>query len=130
MSGVADQRSTIIMIDDDLSVLRALRRLISAAGFEVIAFDRPSELLRRNLPNEGACLVIDIDLPEMSGIELHNTLASSGCSLPFILITAHTDEPTRTMAQSANPVAFLTKPFRGDQLLNAIRTALRNGSHE
>jgi len=130
VSGVIQHKSIVIVVDDDLSILRALHRLISTAGFEVLTFDRPSELLKSSLPKEGACLVIDIDLPEMNGIDLHKTLASSGCSLPFIFITGHTDGPTRTMASSANPVALLSKPFRRDQLLNAIGTALRNGSRE
>jgi two-component system response regulator FixJ len=114
----------IIVIDDDPSILRALRRLVSGAGFEVWTFDRPSALLKSELPKVGACLIVDIDLPEMNGVELCATLADSGCKLPVILITAHTDEETRKLAESAHPSALLIKPFGREPLLNSIRSAL------
>jgi len=114
----------VIVIDDDPSILRALRRLVSGAGFDVQTFDRPSALLKNELPNAGACLVVDIDLPEMNGVELCETLAASGCTLPVILITAHTDEETRRLADGAHPVALLIKPFGRDLLVNSIRSAL------
>ena len=114
----------IIVIDDDPSILRALRRLVSGAGFEVWTFDRPSALLKSELPKVGACLIVDIDLPEMNGVELCATLADSGCKLPVILITAHTDEETRKLAESAHPAALLIKPFGREPLLNSIQSAL------
>lgn len=114
----------VIVIDDDPSILRALRRLISGAGFDVQTFDRPRALLKNELPNSGACLIVDIDLPEMNGVELCETLAASGCTLPVIFITAHTDQETQMMADSAHPVALLIKPFRRDLLINSIRSAL------
>jgi len=117
----------IIVIDDDPSILRALRRLVSGAGFEVWTFDRPSALLKSDLPETGACLIVDIDLPEMNGVELCATLAGSGCKLPVILITAHTDEETRKLADDAHPVALLIKPFGRDLLVNTIETALERG---
>ena len=117
----------IIVIDDDPSILRALSRLVSGAGYEVWAFDRPSALLKSDLPKTGACLIVDIDLPEMNGVELCATLAASGCKLPVILITAHTDEETRRLACSAHPVALLMKPFGRDLLVNTIETALERG---
>lgn len=117
-------KPVVIVIDDDPSILRAFRRLISGAGFEVRTFDRPSELLKSDLPTAGACLVVDIDLPEMNGVDLCKTLAASGRSLPIILITAHTDEQTRNLARGARPVALLIKPFGRDLLLESIDTAL------
>ena len=114
----------IIVIDDEPSILRALRRLVSGAGFEVWTFDRPSALLKSDLPKTRACLIVDIDLPEMNGVELCATLAASGCKLPVILITAHTDEETRGLADSAHPVALLIKPFGRELLLNSIQSAL------
>jgi len=114
----------VIVIDDEPSILRALRRLISGAGFDVQTFDRPRALLKNELPNSGACLIVDIDLPEMNGVELCETLAASGCTLPVIFITAHTDQETQMMADSAHPVALLIKPFRRDLLINSIRSAL------
>ena len=117
----------VIVIDDDPSILRALRRLISGAGFDVRTFDRPSTLLSSDLPKAGACLIVDIDLPEMNGVELCETLAASGCRLPFILITAHTDEETRALACGAHPVALLIKPFGRELLVNSVRNALLAG---
>jgi FixJ family two-component response regulator len=114
----------VIVIDDDPSILRALRRLISGAGFDVQTFDRPRALLKNELPNSEACLIVDIDLPEMNGVELCETLAASGCTLPVIFITAHADQETQMMADSAHPVALLIKPFRRDLLINSIRSAL------
>ena len=124
-SEVADSKPIVILIDDDPSILRALRRLISAAGFDVRIFDRPSALLQDNLPTAGACLIVDVDLPEMNGVELCAALATSGCRLPVILMTAHTDEQTRALAVSAHPIALLIKPFGRNLLVNSIETALQ-----
>jgi FixJ family two-component response regulator len=128
-SRVTNAKPIIIVIDDDLSILRALQRLVSGAGFEVRTFDRPSTLLKSDLPKTGACLIIDIDLPEMNGVELCATLATSGCRLPVILITAHTDDETRRLADGAHPVALLIKPFGREVLVDSIQTALLAGEH-
>ena len=127
MTGLITAKPIIIVIDDDPSILRALRRLVSGAGFDVWTFDRPSTLLKSDLPKSGACLIIDIDLPEMNGVELCATLAASGCRLPVILITAHTDEETRRLACDANPIALLIKPFGRELLVNSIESALLAG---
>ena len=124
---MTNAKPIIIVIDDDPSILRALRRLVAGAGFDVRTFDRPSTLLKSDLPTAGACLVVDIDLPEMNGVELCATLAASGCKLPVILITAHTDEETRRLADDAHPVTLLIKPFGRDLLVNSIQSALLAG---
>ena len=122
-------KPVVVVVDDDPSVLRALRRLISGAGFDVRVFDRPSELLKDDLPKTDACLVVDVHLPEMSGVELCETLGASGCRLPVVLITAHADDETRTLALSAHPVAFLIKPFGRAELVNSIQLALSAGKN-
>ena len=123
-------KSVVLVVDDDPSVLRALRRLISGAGFDVRVFDRPSELLEKDdLPKTDACLVVDIHLPEMSGVQLCETLGASGCRLPVVLITAHADDETRTLALSAHPVALLIKPFGRAELVNSIQIALSAGKN-
>jgi FixJ family two-component response regulator len=127
MTELVTQKPIVILIDDDPSILKALRRLVSGAGFDVRTFDRPSQLLRSDLPEAGACLIVDIDLPEMNGLELCETLAASGCRLPVILITAHTDEETRQLADGAYPVALLIKPFGRELLVNSIESALLAG---
>jgi two-component system response regulator FixJ len=103
--------------------------LISGAGFEVRVFDRPSELLKDDLPKTDACFVVDVHLPEMSGVELCETLGASGCRLPVVLITADTGDGTRTLALSAHPVALLIKPFRRAELVNSIQIALSIGKN-
>ena len=130
MLGVTnDAKPVVIVVDDDPSILRALRRLISGAGFDVRVFDRPSELLKDDLPKTDACLVVDVHLPEMSGVELCETLGASGCRLPVVLITADAGDGTRTLASSAHPVALLIKPFRRAELVNSILIALSIGKH-
>jgi len=126
---VTNAKPIIIVIDDDPSILRALRRLVIGAGFDVRTFDRPSTLLKSDLPTAGACLVVDIDLPEMNGVELCATLAASGCKLPVIFITARTDDETRRLADDAHPIALLIKPFRRDLLMDSIQSALLAGEH-
>jgi FixJ family two-component response regulator len=128
-AGVANAKPVVIVIDDDPSILRALRRLISGAGFDVRIFDRPSELLKSELPTDEACLIVDVHLPGMNGVDLCATLVASGCKLPVILITAHADEETRSLASSAHPVALLMKPFGRDLLVNTIETALERGKN-
>ncbi len=122
-------KPVVIVIDDDPSMLRALRRLIKAAGFDVRAYDRPSTLLKSELPRARACLVVDINLPEMNGVELCEKLASLGCSLPVVLITGQYDEETRSLALRAHPVALLIKPFARDQLIASIDGALYEQNH-
>lgn len=117
-------KSIVVVVDDDPSMLRALKRLLSGAGFDVRAFDRPSAVLASKLPKAHACLVIDIDLPEMNGVQLCERLAAYGCSLPVIFITAHTDSYTRDLAIAAHPAALLVKPFARDLLVDSISSAL------
>jgi two-component system response regulator FixJ len=100
-----------------------------SAGFRVMAFDRPRAVLDSELPKTDACLVVDVHLPEMSGVQLCETLAASGCQLPVIMITGHIDQATRALVRRANAVAVLFKPFTRDSLLEAISEALAAGKH-
>ena len=116
-----------ILVEDDSSVLRALRRLMLSAGFRVIAFDRPGAVLASELPTTDACLLVDVHLPEMNGMQLCESLAASGCRLPVIMITGHLDKVTRELARRSKAVAVLFKPFTRDSLLEAIAAALAPG---
>jgi FixJ family two-component response regulator len=122
-------KPALIVVEDDLSVLRALRRLMLSAGFQVMAFDRPRAVLDSELPKTDACLVIDVHLPEMNGVQLCETLAAAGCQLPVIMITGHIDQATRELVRRAKAVALLFKPFTRDSLLEAIAAALAAGKH-
>jgi CheY-like chemotaxis protein len=121
---LAESKPAVILVEDDPSVLRALRRLMNSFGYEVWAFSRPSELQAVAIPDSNACLVLDVHLPEMSGVELYEALAASGCRLPVILITAHADDGTLLMASRISTAAVLIKPFSRDLLLNALTKAL------
>lgn len=121
---------TVLVIDDDPSVLRSLNRLISASGFAVKMFAKPSELMASEIPTSDACMVVDIDMPEMTGIEMCEVLKGSGRGLPAILITGRTDARTRSQAAQANAVAVLFKPFDKAPLLDAIGRALALSTRE
>jgi len=116
--------ATVLVVDDDPSVLRSLKRLLSASGFHVKTFCSPSELIASDTPITNACMVVDIDMPQMNGIEMCEVLKGSGRSLPSILITGRTDARTRTLAAQSDAVAVLFKPFEEEPLLDAIGRAI------
>ena len=118
------KRPIVLIVDDDPSVLRSLGRLIRAAGLEVRTFERPGLLLASKLPTTNACLVLDVNLPEMNGVELFKALTTSGHALPVIMITGQDASKTRKMLQDVNAIEVLFKPFDGDLLLAAIERAL------
>ena len=94
-----------------------------------MAFDRPRAVLDIELPKTDACLVVDVHLPEMNGVQLCESLAASGCHLPIIMITGNIDQATRELVQRAKAVAVLLKPFTRASLLEAIAVALAAGQH-
>ncbi len=95
----------------------------------MLTFARPRALLESDIPKTDACLVVDVHLPEMTGVELCEALAASGCQLPAILITGHVDETTRKLTRRADPVAILFKPFSRELLLAALSKAFAAGEH-
>ena len=119
-----ENKTEVILVEDDPWVLRALRRLLEFSGFKVTAFARPSGLLAMAIPDSTSCLIFDVHLPEMTGVELYQTLNESGCRCPLILITGHVDERTKTVTKSVSAAAVLIKPFSRDSLLAAIQQAL------
>lgn len=116
--------ATVLVVDDDPSVLRSLKRLISASGFDVKTFGKASELLASKIPKSNACMVVDIDMPEMTGIEMCEVLKGSGRGLPSILITGRTDARIRQLVAQSDAVAVLFKPFEEEPLLDAIARAI------
>jgi two-component system response regulator FixJ len=132
-NSTASGTATVLVVDDDRSVLPALARLIRAAGFKVRSFDRPSALLASAIPRTDACMLVDIHLPEMNGIELCEVLAQSGRGLPAIIITGRNDAETRRLIAQAHPVAALFKPIDERTLLEAVARALalsKNGRRD
>lgn len=117
MSGV---KPVIYIVDDDKSVRRALKRLMTSAGFEAETFGSAEEFLSSGHQDKPGCLVLDVRMAGMSGIELQKHLATSGSKVPIIFISAHEDSRARRSAMEAGAIAFLQKPFDDHELLNAV----------
>ncbi len=119
-----DSDPIVFIVDDDLSVRRTTERLIRSAGFNVLTFTSAREFLASPRPEGPACLVLDVRMPGLSGMELQRELTQSGIHIPIIFITGHGDIPMSVRAMKAGAVEFLTKPFRSRSLLDAVRAAI------
>ena len=115
------------VVDDDTSVRIATGRLIRSLGFKVEMFTSGEEFLHLGRLQETCCLVLDVDMPGMSGLQLQSHLVAAGYQIPTIFITAYPDERARTRALRAGAVGFLYKPFSEEALLSAIDLALEVG---
>jgi FixJ family two-component response regulator len=114
----------VAVIEDDDSYRGAVQRLLRAAGFSVESFGSAEAFLESGRQHETGCLIADIKMPGMSGLELQSKLDSDHCPIPTIFITAHGDEKMRLQAMRGGAVKFLAKPFDGELLLEAVRVAL------
>ena len=114
----------VAVVDDDDLLRRALQRLLKAAGMEVASFGTAEDFLKFDKLRDVGCLVADIRMPGMSGLELQAKLKTEDCLIPTIFITAHGDEKLRLQAMRAGAVEFLTKPFDDGILLERVRMAL------
>ncbi len=121
---VDETDSIVIVIDDDLSFRRSTERLIRSVGYSVQSFGTAAEFLRSRIPDVPACVVLDVRLPGLSGLDLQEALPKVGIKVPIIFITAHGDIPMSVQAMKAGAVEFLTKPFRSQDLLDAIELAI------
>ena len=117
-------RSFLYIVDDDDSVRNALTRLLRSAGLAVQAFGSAEEFLSQMTDTAEGCLVLDLFLPGMSGLELQQRLAAARSRLSIIFITAHGDEATRNRAMAAGAAAFFRKPLDGEALLDSIRATI------
>ena len=120
----AAKEPIVFVVDDDLSMRRALTSLIQSVGLEVEAFGSAAELLKGKLPEVASCLVLDIRLPGLSGLDLQTELARANINIPVIFITGHGDIPMTVRAMKSGAVDFLTKPFRDQDLLDAVVNAI------
>src|SRR3984957_13528421 len=114
----------VFVVDDDLSVRRSTERLIRSIGLEVQAFTSAREFLKNPRSARPACLVLDVRMPGLSGMDLQHELNQSVIHIPIIFITAHGDIPMSARAMKAGAAEFLTKPFRSRNFLDAIRAAI------
>jgi len=115
--------STIAVVDDDASLREALRGLLRSAGFHAEVFASAEEFLRSGRVRGTACLILDVRMPGMSGVELQERLMASDLAVPIVFISAHGDEEVRALALERGAVDFLQKPFSDDALLIAIARA-------
>ena len=125
MSGA---RELVCVVDDDQSVRRGLRRLFKSAGYAAETFASAEDYLAREIFEGPICLVLDVRMPGLNGLELQKTLESRGACEQIVFITGHNDVPTCTQAMKNGAVDFLMKPFDGGELIEAVKRALRRGA--
>jgi FixJ family two-component response regulator len=116
---------TVFIVDDDDGVRRAVQDLVESVGLRAECFATGQEFLHKKRDSDPSCLVLDVRLPQMSGLEFQSMLAEAGIQIPIIFITAHGDIPMSVRALKSGAVEFLTKPFRNQDLLDAIQQALQ-----
>jgi len=119
-----DAEALVFVVDDDASMRESLQNLLRSVGLRVEAFTSAQEFLRSTRPEVPSCLVLDVRLPGLSGLELQQRLAEGDMAMPIIFITGHGDIPMTVQAMKAGAVEFLSKPFRDQALLDAIQQAL------
>ena len=121
MKAMNEPAPVVFVVDDDPIVCTSMKRLIRTLGLEVQTFNTAQEFLRAKRPNAPGCLVLDVRLPDLSGLDLQQELAKARIDLPIIFVTGHADIPMSVRAMKAGAVEFLTKPFREQDLLEAIQ---------
>ena len=119
--------ATVFVIDDDGDVRASIQRLLKTVGLRGEAFASAQEFLRQNMPEGPSCLILDIRLPGVSGLEVQRKLIDAGLSIPIIFISAHADVDMAVRAMKLGAVEFLTKPFRPQELVDAVQQALQRG---
>jgi len=121
------QEHCIAIVDDDESVREAATNLFRSMGFDAVAFPSAEAFLNSDSVEKASCLVLDVQMPGMSGLQLQSYLAGSGRHIPIVFVTGYPDDAVRNKALSSGAVCFLTKPFSEGDLLGGLRTALTSG---
>lgn len=122
--------SVISVVDDDASVRAATSKFLRSHGYTVQAYSSAEDFLRSGRLNDTSCVIADVQMPGMSGLELQAVIRAQGHGLPFIFITAFPDETTRARALQGGAICFLPKPFSGTTLINCLGVALEGGRRE
>ncbi len=117
-------QSIVFVVDDDASLREAIKSLLRSVGLQVEVFGRAADFLKKKLPDVESCLVLDIRLPGVSGLDFQAELVKANIHIPIVFITGHGDIPMTVRAMKAGAVEFLTKPFRDQDLLDAVQIAL------
>ena len=126
---MSDAEAIVFVIDDDESIREALKSLIRSVGLSVETFASAQEFLESRRPDVPGCLILDVRMPGLSGLDLQRDLTEANIHIPIIFITGHGDIPMSVRAMKAGAVEFLTKPFRDQDLLDAIQQALERDRH-
>jgi FixJ family two-component response regulator len=121
---MSDSNSIVFVVDDDPLVRDSVADLLCSAGFAALTFGSATEFIQAKRADVSACLILDVELPGLSGLDLQTDLAKSGIEVPIIFLTGHGDIPKSVRAMKAGAVEFLTKPFRAEELVDAVRQAL------
>ena len=121
----SEEQAIVFVIDDDESLREALKNLFGVVGLRAETFAGPAEFLKRKLPDVPACIVLDVRLPGISGLELQTELATGDIKIPIIFMTGHGDIPMTVKAMKAGAFEFLPKPFRDQDMLDAVQLALK-----
>ena len=121
----SEEQAIVFVIDDDESLREALKNLFGMVGLRAETFAGPAEFLKRKLPDVPACIVLDVRLPGISGLELQTELATGDIKIPIIFMTGHGDIPMTVKAMKAGAFEFLPKPFRDQDMLDAVQLALK-----
>ena len=121
---MTELKSTVVVIDDDVSVRESLANLFRSVGLDVQLFSSGPEFLKAGRPESPTCLVLDVRLPDASGLDLQRELAAADISVPIIFITGHGDIHMSVQAMKGGAIEFLTKPFREQELLDAVQLGL------
>jgi FixJ family two-component response regulator len=124
MAMATQDQATVVVIDDDASVRKALDNLFRSVGLEVELFSSPQEFLQSERPDRPGCIVLDVRFPGRSGLDMQREISAANTPLPIIFITGYGDIPMSVRAMKAGAVEFLTKPFRDQDLLDAVGVAL------
>jgi RNA polymerase sigma factor (sigma-70 family) len=130
LSTPTDDKQTVFIVDDDLAIRHAMTLLVQSVGLESRAFATANDFLERFDSCSAGCLVLDIRMPGLSGLELQQRLLELGVSIPIIFITGHADVPMAVEAMQKGAFAFIQKPFRDQELLESISEAMIAGSRE
>jgi FixJ family two-component response regulator len=122
--GAAGLQKIVSIVDDDESVREATKGLVRSLGYSAVAFSSAEEFLNSDSLNDTSCLITDVQMPGISGVELQHTLIEQGHNLPIIFVTAYPEDRIRTRVLAAGAIDFLSKPFSDDELIGSIGAAL------
>ena len=127
---LSSESGTVFIVDDDASFLKSVARLLQATGYNVLTFDSANRFLNQLVPEMSGCVLVDLHMPGMNGLELQEALAKSANPLPVVFLSAHGDIPTTVQAMRRGAEDFLTKLSPKEKLLDAVERALARGARE